>query len=78
MSEEGKAYVKAFDQHEYEYKKEKYPKHMQELVKLYCMDSFWEGCVVPYVIAELLERGMLKPLRDLQKKSVLTVIAYKE
>ncbi len=62
----------------YEYKKDKYPEHMQELVKQYCTDSLHGGCIVPYVIAELLERGMLKPLTDLQKKSVLTVIAYKE
>ncbi len=78
VTEEVMAYEKEFDQREFEYLKDKYPEHMRELVKQYSMNSLHGGIMVPYVIAELLERGMLKPLTDLQKKSVLTVIAYKE
>ena len=32
--------------------------------------------MIPYLVEEMLERGMLKPLTDEQKKSVFTVFAY--
>ena len=78
VTEEVKAYVKAFDQREYEYRKDKYPEHMQELVKQYTCNAIQSSNFIPYVIEQLLEQRLLKPLTDLQKKSVLTVIAYKE
>lgn len=69
-------YCEDFDKRHYELGKSYYPEHILPIFKLYSTNSLSGGNFIPYLIEEMLERGMLKPLTDLQKKSVFTVIAY--
>lgn len=76
--EEVLAYVKDFDKRKYEYRKDKYPEHILPIVAFNSAGALNSSIFVPYLIEEMLERGMLAPLTDLQKKNVFTAIAYKE
>lgn len=78
VSEEVTKYSKEVDEQVFDYMKDKYPKHILPIVKSYSTNCLSDGLMVPYVIEEMLERGMLKPLTDLQKKSVLAMIMYRE
>ena len=71
-------YEKNFIKRVYDLDKGMYPDHIKPICKLYCEGCLSSGEFVPYLIEEMLERGMLKPLSDLQKKSVLTYMAYKK
>ena len=70
-------YCNEFDKKMYEISAKNFPEHIRPIVKLYCTHMLSEGHFIPYLIEEMLDRGMLKPLTDLQKKSVFTVVAYK-
>ncbi len=76
ISKDIMGYCKDFDKKYYELGKEYYPENILPIFKLYSRNSLSGGQLIPYIIEEMLERGMLKPLTDLQKKSVFTVIAY--
>lgn len=53
----------------------KFPERMAELVKFHC-DIFADGTIIPLIIEEMLRSGMLKPLADIQRKNVFTIICY--
>ncbi|MCH5193780.1 MAG: sigma-70 family RNA polymerase sigma factor [Oscillospiraceae bacterium] len=76
VSDEIPEYAKEFDKRRYEMKKDQYPEHIQPILQLYCNDAMSDALMIPYIIEEMLERGMLKPLTDLQKKSVFTAVVY--
>ena len=65
------------DRQAYERSEKYYPEHIKPIVKLYSTGILSDGTFLPYLIEEMIERGMLMPLNDIQKKSVFTVIAYK-
>lgn len=69
-------YSKRLDKRRYEHDKEHYPEHMRPLVKLYCKNTLYNGAFVPYLIEKMLEKGILEPLTDIQKKSVFSVFIY--
>lgn len=54
----------------YEIEKNYYPKHMHKLVEYY--SNFYINKIM--VLDELVERGILKPLTEYQKKGVMTVV----
>lgn len=54
----------------YEIEKKYYPKHMYKLVE-YCSNLYINKIMV---LDELVERGILKPLTEVQKKGVMTVV----
>lgn len=76
MSDEIKSYYNDFDKRMYEYDKDKYPEHIQPIVKFYDTNNLCDGHFISYLIEEMLERGMLKPLTELQKKNVFSVLAF--
>lgn len=76
LSEEIRAYAKSFDDRLYELLKDLYPAHIRPICRMYCTDALVEASFVPYLIEKMLERGMLKPLTELQKKSVFSVFLY--
>ena len=76
ISKEVMEYCEDFDKRYYELGKDYYPKNILPIFKLYSTNSLSDGHFVPYLIEEMLERGMLKPLTDEQKKSVFTIFAY--
>lgn len=78
LPEEIKAYAKSFDDRLYELLKDLYPAHIRPICRMYCTNALAEGCFIPYLIERMLERGMLKPLTALQKKSVFSVLLYQK
>lgn len=76
VSDEIKKYCLDFDERHYEYQKDKYPEHIHPIVKHYSTSVLSGGHFIPYLIEEMLERGMLKPLTELQKKNVFSVLAF--
>ena len=78
VSEEMREYEENFIKRIYDHDKDIYPDHIKPICRLYSEGCLSSGSFVPYIIEEMLERGMLKPLSDLQKKNVLTYIAYKK
>lgn len=78
VSDEILEYSKDFDKRSYELGKDHYPEHILPIIQLYNTNSLSGGIMIPYLIEEMLERGMLKPLTDLQKKSVFTAVVYPE
>lgn len=78
LPEEIKAYAKDFDDRLYELLKDLYPAHIRPICRMYCTNALAEGDFVPYLIEKMLERGILKPLTELQKKSVFSVFLYQK
>lgn len=78
LSDKVTAYYKAVDKDMYEYKKDKYPAHIHPIVRLYNTNHLSGGHFIPYLIEEMLDRGMLKPLTDLQKKCVFSIMVYND
>lgn len=78
LPEEIKTYAKSFDDRLYELLKGLYPAHIRPICRMYCTNALAEASFVPYLIEKMLERGMLKPLTELQKKSVFSVFLYKK
>ncbi|MDE6148958.1 MAG: sigma-70 family RNA polymerase sigma factor [Ruminococcus sp.] len=76
VSNEVKSYVNDFDKRQYEYEKDKYPPHIRPIVQHYSTNTLSAGHFIPYLIEEMLDRDMLKPLTELQKKSVFSVMTY--
>lgn len=69
-------YGKEFDDKMYGLKKELYPEHIRPIIQYYNRNCLNDGIFVPYLIEEMLNRKMLLPLTELQKKTVFTVFAY--
>lgn len=78
LSDEVTAYYKAVDKDMYEYEKDKYPPHIQPIVRLYNTNNLSGGHFISYLVEEMLNRGMLKPLTDLQKKCVFSIMVYND
>lgn len=78
LPEEVKAYAKSFDDRLYELLKDLYPAHIRPICRMYCTNALVEASFVPYLIEKMLERGMLKPLTELQKKSVFSIFLYQK
>lgn len=76
VSDEIKEYCLDFDKRNYEYKKDKYPEHIHPIVKHYSTSVLSNGTFIPYLIEEMLGRGMLDPLTELQKKNVFSILAF--
>lgn len=74
-SQDLKDYAKAVDKHLFEFWKKQFPEHMYDTVKYFCRNTLARGNFVPYVIEELLTRGLLSELPEKRKKSVMNVAA---
>ncbi len=55
-----------------------YPKHMWEAVQLMSTDNLGVPDMVPRVIEKLLEKGLLEPITEVQKKAVLSILFLQE
>lgn len=78
VSDKIKDYICNFDKLKYEYEKDKYPEHILPIVRLYCTSELSGGHFIPYLVEEMLDRKMLEPLTELQKKSVFSVMIYND
>ncbi|MDE6030012.1 MAG: sigma-70 family RNA polymerase sigma factor [Oscillospiraceae bacterium] len=55
--------------------KNNYPEHMHTVLKnMTCTNVIGGSQMVPRVVEKMLEKGMLKPLTDIQRKSVFSVL----
>lgn len=69
-------YAKEFDTKLYELEKKQFPKHIQPIIQFYHKNCLNGGDFIPYLIEEMLERNILKPLTEQQKKSVFSVMIF--
>lgn len=67
-----------FDSTMFALQKDQYPKHIQPIIRQYCTDALGNGEIIPYVIEEMLYRGMLQPLTAAQKKTVFSILIYQK
>ncbi len=77
LSDKLASYNEEFDRKMYEWNKPHYPEHIRPIAKLYCQGCLGTGRFVPYLIETMLEKGLLTPLTDIQKKAVFSIFAYK-
>jgi len=74
MPDELKTSSEEFDREVYNLQKSQYPAHMQDLYKAWCTGCMSNQDLVAYVVELLLDDGTLKPLTDVQKHSVNTIL----
>lgn len=77
VSDELKKFAKHFDDIIFEEDKKHFPKHMHESVKAMTLNTLGSASMIPRIVEKLLEHGELKPLTDIQKKSVFSILFYK-
>lgn len=73
-----RSFSKAFDAKKYALQKEQHPKHIQPIIHQYCTEALGNAEIIPYVIEEMLHRGMLQPLTAVQKKAVFSILVYQK
>lgn len=79
LSEELIRFSKKLDEEAFDIIKNDYPEHMLPTIKfLYCSAFMGQSGVLPRVIERLLDKGLLKPLTEVQKKAALTILEIKE
>ena len=54
--------------------KKHFPQHMHKTLECYYSNCLGSGMMIPKVIEILLERGVLRPLSEIQKKAALSVL----
>lgn len=75
MTEELREFAKSLDDELFELQKNAYPEHMRRAAKAsYCTNQISSAQLVPRCVEKLLERGELKPLTDIQRKSVFSIV----
>lgn len=70
------AYGKTFDENKFSIQIKQHPAHIQPIIRQYCKNSLGYCDIIPYVIEEMLHRGMLQPLSPVQRKAVFSLIVY--
>lgn len=78
VPDEIKAFCKEVDAKCYAHNIKAHPGHMHGLVKVWNQNVLGAMIMLPRVIEKLLDKGMLKPLTDVQKKSVFSVMYIAE
>ena len=72
--EEFKKISEEFDKEIFKIEKPQYPPHMQELCRMWNTNCFAEQNLVAYILDILVNDGTLKPLTDVQKYAVNTIM----
>lgn len=76
LSDRLKDFGKEVDNTWYELQKPLYPEHILPIIRWYSTSSLNRSAIIPYVIEEMLGRGMLEPLSEEERKTVFTVIGF--
>lgn len=75
MTEDMRKFAKKLDEDTFELQKNAYPEHMLPAAKrINCGDRISSSELVPRCVEKLLEKGELKPLTDIQRKSVFSIL----
>lgn len=71
------SYGRDLDEQSYLRSKDKYPEHILPILRFYSTGILASPNIIPYIIEEMLDSGMLLPLTDIQKKNVFTIAVIK-
>lgn len=75
MSEELKAFGHTLDSDCFELMKNAYPEHILPAARaMYCVNQISRSELVPRCVEKLLEKGLLAPLTDIQRKSAFSIL----
>ena len=74
VSDEIKALCKKTDAEFYAFNRSRHPAHMHPVLKEWYTNVLGAMTMLPRLIERLLEKGLLSPLTDIQKKSVFSVM----
>lgn len=78
MSEEMRAFGHTLDSDCFELMKNAFPEHIRRAAKaMYCTNQISSSQLVPRCVEKLLEKGELKPLTDIQRKSVFSILCMR-
>lgn len=78
ISKELKEYAAALDENIYDLMKVGYPEHIRPVAKaVFCTETLGSAMLIPRCIEKLLEKGELKPLTDIQRKSVFSIVCMR-
>lgn len=78
MTEELQKYADSLDDELFELQKSAYPEHMRPAAKeVFCTGTLGDPMLIPRCIEKLLEKGELKPLTDIQRKSVFSIVCMR-
>lgn len=78
LSEELREFAVKLDEEHFELLKNAYPEHMLRAAKcLYCTNQISSSQLVPRCVEKLLEKGELKPLTDIQRKSAFSILCMR-
>lgn len=75
MTEDMRKFAKKLDEDTFELQRNAYPEHILPAVRrINCGDRISSSELVPRCVEKLLEKGELKPLTDIQRKSVFSIL----
>lgn len=78
VTPEIKEFAKQMDEEEFTALKYNYPEHMHPVLELMtCTNIISNPHMIPRTVEKLLEKGLLKPLTDIQRKSAFSVLCMK-
>lgn len=78
MTEEFGDFAKSLDDELFELQKNAYPEHIRRAAKaMYGTNQINSSQLVPRCVEKLLENGELKPLTDIQRKSVFSILCMR-
>ncbi|MCM1166249.1 MAG: hypothetical protein NC401_09615, partial [Ruminococcus sp.] len=75
ISDELREYADKLDGEIFDLMKNAYPEHIQPLVKaVFCTETLGNPDIIPRCVEKLLEKGLLSPLTDIQRKAAFSVL----
>lgn len=78
ISKELREYAAALDENIYDLMKVGYPEHIRPVAKaVFCTETLGSAMLIPRCIEKLLEKSELKPLNDIQRKSVFSIVCMR-
>ena len=79
VTEELVKFAKSIDDELFELQKTAYPEHIRPIAKtVFCTGTLGSPMLIPRCVEKLLEKGELKPLTDIQRKSVFSVLCVRD
>ncbi len=73
-----KEYAKQLDAERFKMLNPYYPEHIHTLLRQQCSASLSNPTLIPRTVEKLLEKGLLQPLTDIQRKAVFSVLCLKK
>lgn len=78
VSDEIKAVSEQLDDEYFDKLKVAYPDHMQPVARQQCCNVLAHPVLIPMTVERLLDKGLLQPLNDAQRKTVFSILCIKK